>query len=85
MQAYLPGRRAYDRIVAHFGEDILGEDKHVDRKKLGPIVFGDKNELEMLNTIVWPEIRGMISEEVDKVAAQGMQFFRLLAHLLLRM
>lgn len=43
------GHKAYDRdtecyrqIVGHFGDSILDAQLAVDRKKLGPIVFGNK-------------------------------------------
>lgn len=42
-----------DKLVASFGEEILTDGK-VDRKKLGPIVFSDKNKLETLNSISHP-------------------------------
>ena len=47
-----------DKLVDAFGEDILRDGK-VDRKKLGPIVFSDKEKLEKLNSISHP---WMISE-----------------------
>ena len=42
-----------DKLVDAFGEDILRDGK-VDRKKLGPIVFSDKEKLEKLNSISHP-------------------------------
>ncbi len=42
---------AFDEIVSNFGEEILLENGEIDRKKLGQIVFSDKNKLEVLNEI----------------------------------
>ena len=38
-EAYLPGTVGFEQVVSEFGEDIVGADGHVDRQKLGPIVF----------------------------------------------
>ena len=39
-----PGEKAYLGIISHFGEDILRDDKTLDRKKLGAIVFADEEK-----------------------------------------
>ena len=41
-EAYEPGTRAYSEIVAEFGREVVGEDGRIDRKVLGPVVFGNK-------------------------------------------
>ena len=51
-----PGRAAYHEILQHFGKDLLDASGHIDRKKLGPIVFSDPQELHTLNSIVHPRI-----------------------------
>lgn len=45
------GKKCYNEVVKEFGEDILNEDKTINRQKLGSIVFNDKNKLERLNEI----------------------------------
>ena len=42
-----------EKLVAAFGDSII-TDGRVDRKKLGPIVFSDKEKLEKLNSISHP-------------------------------
>ena len=59
-EAYLPGTKGFDQVVSAFGNEIVGEDGFVDRKKLGPIVFSDPSNLEMLNSIMHPLIYEMI-------------------------
>jgi dephospho-CoA kinase len=51
-----PGQPAYDDVVREFGADILRPDGHVDRKKLGDIVFRDPARREQLNRIVHPRV-----------------------------
>lgn len=61
---YMSGTPCYDRLVAEFGQGIVGPDGEVDRRALGPIVFADPTRLETLNTIVWPEIRRMVEQHL---------------------
>lgn len=47
-----------------FGTDILLESGELNRKKLGSIVFSDKQQLQILNAIVHRYIRDYITERV---------------------
>jgi len=38
-------------MIIYFWNDILDSDKNIDRKKLGNIVFNNKNKLNKLNEI----------------------------------
>jgi len=55
---------AYEQVIAHFGEEILGEDGEIDRKKLGAIVFSDKGQLDTLSAIMHPHIAEHIVNEI---------------------
>lgn len=70
-QAYEPGTKVWDEVVAAFGRDVIGEDGAIDRKKLGPIVFGAPEKLQQLNAIVHPRLKEMLQERVDALAAGG--------------
>lgn len=62
-EIYEPGTECHAKLVAHFGNDILNtDDNRINRKKLGSIVFADKQKLNELNAIVWP----LLMEEVQK-------------------
>lgn len=65
------GSEALKKVVSTFGEDILLPDKTLNRKKLGDIVFSDKEKLKLLNDITWSaineEIIKRINENKDKV------------------
>jgi len=43
-------------IVRHFGEEILHEDRTIDRRRLGETVFADREKRELLNRLVHPAI-----------------------------
>ena len=49
---YEPGKPAFDRIVAEFGEGVVGVDGFIDRKALGDIVFGKPDLLAALRTAI---------------------------------
>ena len=56
------GNLAYEEIVRSFGEKILGEDKSIDRKKLGNIIFKYDKERKRLNDIIHPYVFKTIKE-----------------------
>ena len=70
-EAYLPGTVGFEQVVSEFGEDIVGEDGHVDRQKLGPIVFSDPSNMDRLNAIMHPLIKDMIQTQLDDVEGKG--------------
>ena len=49
---YEPGKPGFDRIVARFGDDVVGADGYIDRKALGDIVFGKPDLLAALRTAI---------------------------------
>ena len=63
-RSYEPGTPGFEKVVNAFGHDIVGKDGTVDRRILGGKVFGAPGEMERLNSILWPEIRRLISEEL---------------------
>lgn len=65
------GQKALDEIVDVFGKDILLENGELHRKKLGSIVFKEKEKLDILNNIthkyIFEEIREKIAIEREKM------------------
>ena len=49
---YEPGKPAFDRIVAEFGQQVVGAEGFIDRKALGDIVFGKPDLLAALRTAI---------------------------------
>ncbi len=69
-----PGRPALDVIAERFGRNVLLADGSLDRRKLGSIVFNDKNALEELNGIIYPFITYHIIEQLCSLAERGKLF-----------
>ena len=65
------GTPVYEAILHEFGSDILNEDKSIDRKRLGAIVFGDENRLEQLNAIVHPAVKKEICADILTKRKEG--------------
>ena len=58
------GGRAYDEVVAHFGNQILTDDGQVDRAKLAAIVFSDPSELRALEEITHPAVQAQLANQI---------------------
>jgi dephospho-CoA kinase len=52
-----PGSPALDEIAARFGQDVINEDGSLYRKRLGEIVFADREAKRDLEQILHPRIR----------------------------
>lgn len=71
---YEPGQVCYQKVVDAFGQDIVDpETTKIDRRKLGPIVFADPQKLELLNSIVWPELLIEVKRRINKVYEETKQ------------
>ncbi len=70
-RSYAPGAPAHAQVVAAFGPEVLAADGGIDRKALGAKVFGRPDQLKRLTDIVWPAIRALAREEIDRVRAAG--------------
>ncbi|HEX4211653.1 MAG TPA: dephospho-CoA kinase [Candidatus Binataceae bacterium] len=68
---YAPEGPAYPDMIAAFGAGILADDRTIDRKKLGSIVFGDPGALKRLNAIVHPKMFTRMREMIESLRASG--------------
>lgn len=66
-----PGQKNYTDIVEAFGEEILAEDKTIDRPALAKVVFGDKEKLARLNAITHPNVKKEIFRRIDEIKEKG--------------
>ena len=68
-----PETELWQALVDHFGPEITGAEGHIDRRKLGRIVFGDPARLAELEQLTHPairsELRRMIGEHASGVIA----------------
>ena len=65
-RAYVKGTDAFHKVVAQFGEDIVGADGEVDRRALGAKVFAEGGSLKQLTDIVWPAIYDMAAAKIKQ-------------------
>lgn len=70
-RVYEADRPAFDKVVAAFGQDVVGEDGEIDRRALAGKVFGSPEQLKRLTDIAWPEILAMAKGEIDQACAGG--------------
>lgn len=70
---YVPGTDCYRAIIETFGRDILNDDETIDRKKLGPIVFGNSDKLNKLNGLVWPALLERVKQIVAGVREEDLK------------
>jgi dephospho-CoA kinase len=68
-----PGTPAHGEIVREFGAGVTGADGRIDRKKLGVIVFTDRDKLERLNAIVHPRVEDEIVRQFREWEVSGVR------------
>lgn len=66
-----PEKPAWREIVDHFGEEILNNDKTINRSKLGSIVYSDKKERLFLNKIIHPLVFEKKKEIIKSLEKHG--------------
>jgi dephospho-CoA kinase len=67
----IKGEKALLEIVEHFGDEILTSNGELDRKKLGTIVFGNNEKLEVLNSITHKYIAEKIVNIVEQFKTEN--------------
>jgi dephospho-CoA kinase len=65
------GEPALDEIVKVFGIEILNYDGSLNRKKLGEIIFNNKEKRNQLNKIVHPEINKLREKKFQRYREKG--------------
>jgi dephospho-CoA kinase len=64
-----PGKPAHQEIVAFFGDQVLGPDKQLDRKKIADIVFADDKKRRKLESLTHPAISAAYLERLNAITA----------------
>ena len=54
---------AFNKIVKHFGMDVLRDDDELDRKKLRTIIFNNSELRKDLEQIIHPEVHSIINKQ----------------------
>jgi dephospho-CoA kinase len=68
--AYEPGSPGFEAVVSEFGPEFV-RDGHIDRARLGELVFNDKDALRRLNAIVHPLVREWMAARTLEAAEGG--------------
>ena len=82
-EAYTPDSEGWRKVISAFGQDIVGPENEIDRKKLGSIVFSDPSEMEKLNKLMHPIIHDLVEEKIQNLADQGINVVVLEAAILI--
>ena len=73
---YEKDRAGYTALKSVFGDLILDDKKNIDRKKLGDILYYDKEKLKLVNSIIHPlvyeEIKNRLLENRLNVVEQAL-------------
>lgn len=70
-EVVMPGEPAYQKIIETFGEEILLENKEINRAKLGSIIFHNEEKRLILNSIVHPAVRQKMLADKDAAIERG--------------
>ena len=80
----LPGNLCYRDIVSLLGEEVLCEDKTIDKNKMAEKIFSQKDLLEKVNAIIHPAVKQFVLSEIEQERKKGeIDFFVLEAALLI--
>jgi dephospho-CoA kinase len=66
-----PGKSAWRKIVARFGDGILGPGRTIDRKALGRIVFSDGEARAFLDALIHPLVLADQARLVRRLEREG--------------
>lgn len=78
-----PGGPCYGPVVDLFGNNVIKEDKTIDRKQVSDVVFSQPEMLKQLDDIIHPAVRQAILDSVAEQRAAGRPLFVIEAALLL--
>lgn len=82
-QIYSPGKKAWQAIVDAFGSSVLTAEQQINRKKLGEIVFADRDKLNQLNQIVHPKILEHLKKLIGEYRMAGVRLLVIEAAILI--
>ena len=70
-QVVEPDTETYSEIIEVFGEEILHDDRTLNRKTLGQLVFSNEEKRKQLNEIIHPAIRKEMLRQRDNLIKLG--------------
>lgn len=69
-----PGKAAWKKIKAEFGDAVIHDDGTINREALGKLIFDDLEKRRFLNSVTHPEIHRRIYIDVIKCFVAGHNF-----------
>ncbi len=63
----------YQKVVSHFGPEVLNPDLTLNRKKLGEIIFANKGKKTELEALLHPLIQQEVQKKKQEYQEQGIQ------------
>ena len=66
-----PGQKCYSQIVDLLGEDILQDNKSIDKIKMAERIFADNHLLHSVNEIIHPAVEEYILNDIEKERKNG--------------
>ncbi|HDQ14643.1 MAG TPA: dephospho-CoA kinase, partial [Sediminispirochaeta sp.] len=55
-----------ERVLESFGYGVRGNDGRIDRKKLGALVFADRDSRDLLESIVHPRMKQEVAADIEE-------------------
>jgi dephospho-CoA kinase len=68
------GTVSYQKIINSFGDEILLKDQSLNRTLLAKIVFSDKKKLEILESILHPQVQAEVAQLKQGFINQGYEY-----------
>ena len=59
-----PGGTVYRGMIDAFGEDIVNDDRTLNRRKIAMLIFSDERKRRQLNAMVHPAVRQEIERQI---------------------
>lgn len=59
-----PGGTVYREMIDAFGEDIVNDDRTLNRRKVAMLIFSDERKRRQLNAMVHPAVRQEIERQI---------------------
>ena len=64
-----PDQSGYEKVIAHFGDKLLGKDQQIDRRQLRRVVFNDEAEKLWLEATLHPIIYQQTQQQIEQLEA----------------
>jgi len=64
------GHAGYKKVLEVFGDDLLDSNKNIMREKLAKIVFHNNKKLIVLNSIIHPLVKKLITEQIGQLKCE---------------